>query len=263
MLMAMGILFVLSLVIGWLISGRALAPVKRIARVAQDIEASDLSRRIALEGPDDELTRLAGTFDAMLDRLEKAFSGQRRFLADTSHDLRTPLAVIRSNIEVTMNDPEVSLDEWRETGEIVVRNAERMGLMIDDLLAAARLGANQAGVVEVDLAALVAQVVGDARATTGDIELIAVEASPGGGRVRVTSGTEQGWVYLAVDDMGSGFDPNQVSGGLGLSIVRQVAEIHGGRLVMTPNPHAGTSAVIWLPVNGDADPPIEPGLPPL
>jgi two-component system heavy metal sensor histidine kinase CusS len=163
-----------------------------------------------------------------------------------------------------------------------------MGLMIDDLLAAARLGANQAGVVEVDLAALVAQVVGDARATTGDIELIAVEgpapmrgdpstltraltnlvdnavkASPGGGRVRVTSGTEQGWVYLAVDDMGSGFDPNQVSGGLGLSIVRQVAEIHGGRLVMTPNPHAGTSAVIWLPVNGDADPPIEPGLPPL
>jgi signal transduction histidine kinase len=288
MLMALGILFVLSLVVGWLISGRALAPVKRIATVAQDIEASDLSRRIGLEGPDDELTRLAGTFDAMLDRLEKAFSGQRRFLADTSHDLRTPLAVIRSNIEVTLNDPDVSLNDWRETGEIVVRNAERMGSMIDDLLATARLEANQAGTVEIDLAALVAQVVGDSKAAAGDIELISIEgsapmrgdpisltraltnlvdnavkASPHGGRVRVASGTEKGWVYLAVGDEGSGFDPNQAGGGLGLSIVRQVAEMHGGHLEITPNLNKGTSAVIWLPVDSDADPPDRPDLPPL
>jgi signal transduction histidine kinase len=198
------------------------------------------------------------------------------------------LAVIRSNVEVTMNDPEVSLDEWRETGEIVVRNAERMGSMIDDLLAAARLGVNQAGMVEVDLGALVAQVVGDTRAAASNVELITVEspapmrgdpvsltraltnlvdnavkASPDGGRLRVASGSEQGWVYLAVDDMGSGFDPEQVRSGLGLSIVRQVAEMHGGHLQMTPNSDSGTSAVIWLPVDGDIDRPTRPGLPPL
>ena len=58
-------------------------------------------RRIALEGPDDEITRLAATFDGMLERLDRAFSSQRRFLADTSHDLRAPLAVIRSNVELS------------------------------------------------------------------------------------------------------------------------------------------------------------------
>ena len=101
-------LFVAALVVGWFVAGRALEPVSRMTQVAQEIEATDLSRRIALEGPDDELTRMSRTFDSMLDRLDHAFTSQKEFLARTSHDLRTPLAIIRSNLDVTMSDPTVA-----------------------------------------------------------------------------------------------------------------------------------------------------------
>lgn len=84
-------LFLLSLVVGWFMSGRVLKPIDQITTIAREIEASDLSRRLDLTGPDDELTRLGATIDGMLERLERAFSGQRRFLADTSHDLRLSL----------------------------------------------------------------------------------------------------------------------------------------------------------------------------
>ena len=178
-LLAIALLFLISLVVGWVIAGRALAPVDRISQVAREIEASDLSRRIALPGPDDELTRLASTFDGMLDRLEGAFKSQRQFLANTSHDLRTPLSVIRSNVEVALDDPTPTVEEWKATGEIVVRNAERMGTMIDGLLAAARFQNGQAAMVMVDLAGLTAEVAGDltASAATTDVALGVVSES--------------------------------------------------------------------------------------
>ena len=179
-LLAIALLFLISLVVGWVIAGRALAPVDRISQVAREIEASDLSRRIALPGPDDELTRLASTFDGMLDRLEGAFKSQRQFLANTSHDLRTPLSVIRSNVEVALDDPTPTVDEWKATGEIVVRNAERMGTMIDGLLAAARFQNGQAAMVTVDLAGLTTEVAGDlsAAAATADVALGVVSSRP-------------------------------------------------------------------------------------
>jgi len=132
-------LFLLSFLVGWFAAGSALAPVGRITTVAKEIEATDLTRRIALDGPPDELTTMAGTFDAMLDRLDRAFRAQRELLAQTSHDLRTPLAVIRSNVDVALDDPETTLEDWRETGELVSRAADRMGRMIEELLAVARL----------------------------------------------------------------------------------------------------------------------------
>jgi signal transduction histidine kinase len=139
------------------VAARALRPVDTITQVAQEIEATDLSRRIALEGPDDELTRMAGTFDSMLDRLDHAFRSQKDFLAQTSHDLRTPLAIIRSNLDVTMSDPDVNVQDWRATGAIALRATERMTAMIDDLLAAARMEAGAPTLVNVDLADLVRQ----------------------------------------------------------------------------------------------------------
>src|SRR5690606_3600992 len=101
--------------------------------------------------------RLAATFDQMLERLDAAFRAQRRFLADTSHDLRTPLAVIRSNVDVLVDDPDATVEDWRETAAIIQRNTERMGSMIDDLLATARLEARAAARVRVDLADLVSE----------------------------------------------------------------------------------------------------------
>nr|MDA8219342.1 HAMP domain-containing protein [Dehalococcoidales bacterium] len=90
---------------GLFLAQRALSPIDRITRLAQRIEAEDLSRRLDLPPSGDEVGRLAATFDGMLDRLDRAFRRQRRFVADASHELRTPLAVITSQVDVTLERP--------------------------------------------------------------------------------------------------------------------------------------------------------------
>lgn len=275
-LIAIGILFLLSIVVGWIMSGRVLKPVGAITNVAREIQASDLSRRIALEGPDDELKRLGDTFDEMLERLDAAFSSQRQFLADTSHDLRTPLAVIRSNVELVSDDPAASLDDWQKAGEVIRRNSEKMSRMIADLLAAARMQAGKAQAVTIDLAELVNAKVSDfasiasgegvgIRAKAGPATVLgvdlaldralsnlvenAVRAAPPGTDVVVGSGLVEGWAWLGVQDAGRGL-PEDPGGrvGLGLSIVTQIAEGHGGSLVaLAGRDGKGTTMVVWLP----------------
>lgn len=89
-LATLGGMFVASLAIGWVLSGRALKPVRTIARTAEEIQATDLARRIKLTGPRDELRYLADTVDSMLDRLDEAFRAQRQLIDDASHELRSP-----------------------------------------------------------------------------------------------------------------------------------------------------------------------------
>ncbi|MGH8948560.1 MAG: sensor histidine kinase [Acidimicrobiia bacterium] len=280
-ILALVALFLLSIVVGWVMSGRVLRPVQEITNVAREIQASDLSRRIALEGPDDEITRLAATFDGMLERLDRAFSSQRRFLADTSHDLRTPLAVIRSNVEVVADDELATVTDWREVGGIVRRNAEKMSEMIDGLLATARLQTGKAQAVAIDLADIVAaksseygkpltekgmvleSVVAPAlvegvpvaldRALTNLLDN-AIGVSGTGSRIRIGAGVVDDWAWMAVSDQGPGL-PEEPDGGrigLGLSIVEQIAQGHEGALVSAINPDgAGTTMTIWIP-RGDA-----------
>ena len=138
---ALALLFLASLGVGWMVAGRVLAPIGRITAVARDIQATDLSRRIALRGPPDELKELADTFDAMLSRLDDAFEGQQRFIQEASHELRNPLAVIRTNLDVALADPGADADDLRQTAELVGRSAERMSRLVDDLLVYARRGA--------------------------------------------------------------------------------------------------------------------------
>lgn len=273
------LVFLMSLAVGWFVAGRALRPLDRMTSVAREIEATDLSRRIGLDGPDDELTRMAGTFDAMLERLERAFTAQQRFLAQTSHDLRTPLAVIRSNIEVAASDPDAGVEEWRATGEIVSRAAERMSAMIDDLLAAARLEAGTATLLHLDLGELVGEVAAEmrARAEAAGIELAvdarpaavegdrtallrgignlvdnALRAAPTGSTLGLASGTADGWAFVAVRDEGPGFDPGSARpGGLGLGIVSEIARAHGGSFSVLSRPDAGSLAVLWIPAAGE------------
>ena len=275
-LIALVALFLLSLVVGWVMSGRVLKPVKEITSVAREIQASDLSRRIALEGPDDELRRLADTFDGMLDRLDNAFSSQRQFLADTSHDLRTPLAVIQANVELVAENANSSIDEWREAGGIVRRNTDKMAKMIDGLLAAARLQTGKAQSVSLDLAEMVeakavefTPVAADrgitVRAVVAPAVVQGVEISldralsnlldnaqrvaPRGTTVRLGSGSVEGWVWMAVKDQGPGLPAEQEDRiGLGLSIVTQIAEAHGGALdSYAGSDDIGTTMVVWLP----------------
>ncbi len=157
-------LFFASLGVGWLLAGRVLAPIGRITAVARDIEAGDLSRRIDLRGPPDELKELADTFDGMLERLDNAFDGQRRFIQEASHELRNPLAVIRTNLDVALANPESDPEELRRTAEVVNRTAERMARLVDDLLTYARSGAPVHEPAPVDLARLAGEVAEEFRA---------------------------------------------------------------------------------------------------
>lgn len=288
-LIALVALFLLSLVVGWVMSGRVLKPVEEITDVAREIQASDLSRRIALEGPDDELRRLADTFDGMLERLDRAFTSQRQFLADTSHDLRTPLAVIQSNVELIQDDPAASVDDWKGVGSIVRRNTERMSAMIDGLLAAARLQTGRAQSVTLDLGDLVRARVDEfepmAAADGVTVEAVVAPAlvqgvevalyralanlvdnahkvAPVGSRITLRTGTEDGWAWMSVTDEGPGFAARQSDDriGLGLSIVTQIAESHGGALHTFNGPGgSGTTQLVWIPTSdASGDPPDQP-----
>ena len=119
---------------GFALSGVILRPVRDITQVASEISATNLSRRINHEGPDDELKGLADTFDSMIERIERGFESQRRFVQDASHELRTPLAAIRTNIEVA----DLALDEGsadqRELLETVKGQTERLTRLSEDLL---------------------------------------------------------------------------------------------------------------------------------
>lgn len=162
---ALAVLFVVSFGTSWWMAGLALRPVHRMTNVAKDITASDLSRRIALPGADDELKGLADTFDAMLDRLETGFEDQRRFVQDASHELRNPLAVARTNLDLALSDPDASPAELRHSAEVARRSTERMSTLVEELLAQARSGVPDLAIDEVDLAALAGEVVEEYRAS--------------------------------------------------------------------------------------------------
>ncbi|MCH9817051.1 MAG: HAMP domain-containing protein [Actinomycetia bacterium] len=140
----------IALLFGWWLAGRALAPIHRIAATAEQISAGTLDQRIQLSGPNDELRELADTFDAMLDRLQASFDSQRRFVANASHELRTPMAIERSLLEVELANPDASEDLMR-VGEEILAVQDRNERLIDGLLTLAR-GEEQVDPQIVDLA---------------------------------------------------------------------------------------------------------------
>lgn len=148
----LGGLAVASLAIGWILSGRALRPVRAISRTAADIQATDLSQRIRLGGPKDELRDLADTVDSMLDRLDEAFRAQRQLIDDASHELRSPLAIIRANVDAVLTAEESDEEERRIAARSVDRATTRMTRLVEDLLATARRSAPALADADVDLA---------------------------------------------------------------------------------------------------------------
>jgi signal transduction histidine kinase len=320
---ALVVLFFASFAVGWVIAGRVLAPIGRITAVARDIQATDLSRRIRLPGPEDELKQLADTFDAMLARLEAAFSAQQRFIADASHELRNPLAIIRTNIDVALSDPDADPEELRQAIVVVRRASERMARLVDDLLALARremptfqrepvdLGqaigeASEEFVVPARARGIVLDraiagypsegshpadpkpagrsrglapeapesprvvVIGDRDALKRAVANLldnAVRLAPEGSRIRLAVGSERGQAWVAVSDEGPGIAPEDQQhvfdrfwradkarsradggAGLGLAIVRQIVQSHGGEVQLQSRLGVGSTFTIWLPV---------------
>lgn len=293
--LALGLLFVASLAVGWFASGVVVTPLGQITGVARQIQATDLSRRIGMGGPKDELRDLADTFDDMLDRLETAFEGQRQFIQDASHELRNPLAVIRTNLDVALSDPNPDPEELRRTAAVVQRTASRMSRLVDDLLASARHGISDQPTELVDIRTITAETVdeftapAEARGITlawqagadvhvnGDRTALkqalanlignAVRLAPEGSTVTVEAGVKDSWAYISVADEGPGIPPEHQDkiferfwrapgqketdgerrSGLGLTIVQEIAERHGGTVALASQPGRGSTFVLWLP----------------
>jgi len=130
-------LAIIAFAFGYAMAGRVLSPLGRITRTARAVAGSDLSRRIELDGPDDELKELADTFDEMLDRLQRAFTAQQRFVGNASHELRTPLAINRTLLEVHLSDPGAPM-ELQQLGKTLLATNERSEQLVEGLLLLAR-----------------------------------------------------------------------------------------------------------------------------
>ncbi|MBV8218063.1 MAG: HAMP domain-containing histidine kinase [Solirubrobacterales bacterium] len=138
--------------LGWLVAGRALRPVRSLTEAAKRASELRLGQRLAITGPDDELKELADTFDVMLERLDAAFTSQKRFVANAAHELRTPLTAMRTAVEVTLSKPNRTPDELEAMGERVKRSVERAEATVEALLALATSELGPAAREPIDLA---------------------------------------------------------------------------------------------------------------
>jgi len=289
-LASLGGLFLVSLAVAWVVAGRVLRPVGRMTDAAQGIDASSLSRRLAFEGPEHELKQLGDAFDGMLARLDSAFAAQRRYVAEASHELRNPLAVIRTNLDVALAEPDASSDVLRSHAGIALRASDRMAGVIGDLLAVARLEAPGSRARDLDLAEIAAEVGDELEAlaalrelrierriapglrVAGNREALkralanlldnAVRLAPEGSRIELAGSQANGWVSITVTDEGPGIDPedrahvfdrfwhgdrSRPGSGLGLAVVKQVADSHGGRASVRPSPAGGSTFELAVP----------------
>lgn len=267
------------------VSGRLLSPLRTLRETADDISATDLSRRLPVTGNDD-ITALTRTFNGMLDRLEAAFVGQREFLDDAGHELKTPLTVLRGHLELL--DPDDPA-EVVETRELLLDETDRMSRLVGDLILLAK--SDRPDFLrprEVDLDALTRDLVTKARGL-GDREWVldavaerklvaddqrltqavlqladnAVKHTRDGDTVGIGSSYGGGVVRLWVRDTGPGVapgdreriferfgrsavPPGDEGFGLGLSIVGAIARAHGGSVAVEDAEPSGARFVITL-----------------
>lgn len=276
-------------VVAWVTVGKLLEPITLLDETARDISESDLSRRIPIVGHDD-LARLSLTVNAMLDRLENAFSAQRQLLDDAGHELRTPLAVMRTNLELM--EPRDS-EQVSATQELLLDEVAMMSRLVDDLVILAK--ADRPEFVQredlelsdlTDSAFSRACALGDCewsldsrgeghfegdgqRLTQAWMQLAAnaIKFSAPGSPVSLGSSIENGQVRLWVKDSGVGIpadeqarvverfhriDPDVEGAGLGLPIVAAIAAAHEGRLDLESAPGVGSLFTIVLPTGRSA-----------
>jgi signal transduction histidine kinase len=189
-IVALVVMVVVSAVIGWWMAGRMLAPLATMTARAQAMNAADLSARFDTSGPADELADLAGTFNAMLGRIQAAFASERQLIANMSHELRTPLATQRAVLELALpsnaDDAAPSPGELAIASRVALEQNERAAAIIDAMLVLAKAGRLEDRVEEeVDLSALVERVVAEHLPDAGGIELTCV-TSPAVVRGEVT-----------------------------------------------------------------------------
>jgi signal transduction histidine kinase len=234
---ALGIMAVASVGLGWLMAGRVLSPLRTITATARRISARSLHQRIAMTGPDDELKELGDTFDQLLGRLDASFRAQRQFVANASHELRTPLARQRTLLEVALRDREATSASLRAACERALVAGEQQERLIAGLLTLARGERGLDRFEPLDLAALAgaaaaarrddadeaqvslatrlsaAMAAGDpglAERLVANLVDNAIRYNTAGGRVEIAAGIRAGRPYLAVANTGPVIPPDQL-----------------------------------------------------
>jgi signal transduction histidine kinase len=171
---ALAVMALASIGLGWLVAGRVLRPLAAITAAARGLEGSTLHERINLQGPQDELKELADTFDQMLGRLDAAFETQRRFVANASHELRTPLAIARTEVDVALADPGAGPAELRAMAGRVLEANRRSEHLIEGLLTLARSERQLRAAEPLDLALAAADAVS---VTASEVERLGLRVS--------------------------------------------------------------------------------------
>ncbi|MGM1060539.1 sensor histidine kinase [Saccharothrix sp. Mg75] len=277
---ALAMMVVLVLALSWWVAGRVLRRLRAVTAAAREISATNLHRRLALAGPDDELKELGDTVDELLGRLEASFGAQRRFVATASHELRTPLARQRAIGQVALDDPDATVGSLRAAHERVLAAGAQQERLIEAMLTLAR---GQAGLDvrhPFDLAEVVTEVV-DARPPADVVLRVSVGPCPVSGHRAlaerlvanlvdnaVRHNVPGGWVEVSCgagaltvtntgpvvpgDEVERLFQPFHRAGrartghgpGLGLSIVRAIATAHGARVTATPRREGGLAVAV-------------------
>jgi len=234
---ALGIMAVASVGLGWLMAGRVLSPLRTITAAARRISARSLHQRIGMSGPDDELKELGDTFDQLLGRLDASFRAQRQFVANASHELRTPLARQRTLLEVALRDKQASNASLRTACERALAAGEQQERLIASLLTLARgergleafepfgLDAAAAGTLaalsdEADARGVTvaadlgpAPALGDARLAgqlAANLADNAIRYNAADGHVEISTGHWDGRAFLAVSNTGPVIPPDQL-----------------------------------------------------
>jgi signal transduction histidine kinase len=285
--LTVGLPFLIALVaaLAWFVVGRALRPVEAMRAEVEAISASTIHRRVPEPGRRDELGRLARTMNAMLDRLEQGAQRQREFVSDASHELRSPMSVIRTKVEVAQRRGAKA--NWPAVAEVVLAEEARLEALVGDLLALARedeVAPRSSAVV--DLATLAeeeavrdrrrpvrctaepAPVHGEARALRSLVAHLLDNAARHAKRhVDLSVQAVDGHAVLTVDDDGAGIAPedrqrvferfvrldasrarDRGGAGLGLAVVRAIARAHGGDVHVHEAPSGGARLVVRLPL---------------
>jgi signal transduction histidine kinase len=234
---ALAIVAVLAVVLGWLVAGRVLRPLTTITATARRISASNLHERLDLRGADAEFKELGDTLDELLARLQASFHAQRRFIANASHELRTPLTAERTLLQVALEDPATTTDVWRATSQELLSANQEQERLIEGLLT---LATSEGGLdhreridltdlterilitrhPDIERLGLQVQVAMKPAALDGDRLLVerlvanlidnAVRHNVTGGRVEIATGIKHGRGVLSVANTGPVIPPTHV-----------------------------------------------------
>jgi signal transduction histidine kinase len=297
-LLSLAAVTLLAAVAGWIAAGRILRPVHRLTAAARAASEQNLSQRIALQGPRDELRELADTFDTMLERLDRAFTSQRQFIANASHELRTPLTLMRTAMDVVLAKPEPTRDELVSMAADVRQAVDHSERLIDVLLVLARNDQARALTDPLDLAAVAEDALEGRTANgitttatlgeapvTGDGVLLerlvanlldnAERYNIPRGTVSISTTTDNAASLVRVVNTGQVVPPDQVNRlflpftrlddrtrhdgfGLGLTLVSSITTVHNGTLHATALPAGGLDITVRLPRRDNA---VTPGPP--